>query len=598
MPQVPTYGNPQVREQALQGGFQQNIDVSSSTRALGQGLMQVAEVADRAVVREAETEAWQAQSKITDDFDKWDTAERQNSQGAKATGYRAKVDAWWADAQKQYTSTLSPLAQRAIGKSVAAVRNSTLRTAGDYETQQVELGARSALSATTQGLIGQGIKAGPDAGPPVITAAVETVRKFYNDRGLNGDVEALKASTGAHTTIINQLMQRDPKAAEAYFNTHKKQIDPTSYDEIGARLNQVSAVTDGEVKATELWNATVKPGDYKNPVDQFALEKQAREAFPNDPTRQKAAIGALREMTASWNKSQVEFGAANVNEVYRMLDQPGVTLTRVMRSKAWSDLPEQQQRQIRQQLENESYTAEARTAARESRAAAAEQRAAAREARAFTAEQRKERQLLLTNADAYLRDSDPAVLAGMSRQQVEAKRAVYGFDGAQHLLSRWDTLQKPGAVAEARMDTEDFNHIADRLGMDPYNANSPTKKQQLGELKYRLEQMIDAAQRTKKATLTREEKAELMRSEMARVVTVNPGWWVGDRVVPVIQLRPEEVANVVVPQADKAKISEALRTMYVKDPKNPEYAPTDDNVRRLYLTQRSRAAALIQGPTK
>lgn len=591
MPQVPTYGGPQVREQALQGGFQQNIDVSSSTRALGQGLTQVAEVADRVVMREAETEAWQAQSKITDDFDKWDTAERQNSQGAKATGYRAKVDAWWADAQKQYAGTLSPLAQRAISKSVAAVRNSTLRTAGDYETQQVELGARSALSATTQSLIGQGVKAGPDAGPPVITAAAEAVRKFYNARGLNGDVEALKATTGAHTTIINQLMQRDPKRAETYFNTNKKEIDPTSYDEIDARINQVSAITDGETKAAELWNATVKPGDYKNPVDQFALEKQAREAFPNDPTRQRAAVSALREMTTAWNKSQLELGAANVNEVYGMLDQPGVTLTQVMRSKAWNNLPEQQQRQIRQQLESERYTAEARDAARESRAAAAEQRAAARESRAFTAEQRKERQLLLNNADKYLDYSDPQKLAAMSRPQVQALRSEFGFEATQQLLNRYDTLQKPGKIAEARMDTEDFNRYAQGLGLEPYNAKTSAQKEQLGDLKYRVEQIIDLAQRQKGKELTREEKGELMRQEMARTVTVS-GFFSNDT-VPVIQLTGEQAKKVVVPTADRQQIIAALKTMYDQDPKNPLYAPTEDNVRRLFLTNKSRAAALI-----
>lgn len=587
MPQVPTYGNPQVREQALQGGFQQNLDVSSSTRALGQGLMQVAETADRMVMREAETEAWQAQSKITDDFDKWDTAERQNSQGAKATGYRAKVDAWWADAQKQYTGTLSPLAQRAISKSVAAVRNSTLRTASDYETQQVELGARSALSATTQGLIGQGVKAGPDAGPPVITAAAETVRKFYNERGLNGEVEALKATTGAHITIINQLMQRDPKAAEVYFNTHHKQIDPTSYDEIGARINQVSAVTDGEAKATELWNATVKPGDYKNPVDQFALEKQAREAFPNDPTRQRAAVGALREMTASWNKSQVEFGAANVNEVYGMLDRPGVTLTQVTRSKAWNDLPEQQQRQIRLQLQQEAATSDSRAAAREARAAAAEQRA-------FVAEQRKERQLLLTNADKYLDYSDPQKLAAMSRPQVRALRSEFGFEATKHLLDRYDTLQKPGKIAEARMDTEDFNRYAQGLGLKPYDAKTSEQKEQLGDLKYRVEQIIDLAQRQKGKELTREEKGELMRQEMARTVTVS-GFFSNDT-VPVIQLSGEQAKNVVVPTTDRQQILAALKTMYDQDPKNPLYAPTEDNVRRLFLTNKSRAAALIPAP--
>lgn len=581
MPQVPTYDGPRLRTEALRPVFGNAPDVSSGLQSLGRAVGQVAEVVDRQVMRDAETEAWQAQAKIADEFDKWDTAERQRAQGANARDYRAKVDAWWAETQKTYGATLSPLAQRAIGKSLAAVRNSTLKSAGDYETQQLELGARSALDATVNSLVKQAIKAGPDGGAPIVTQAAEQVRSFYNQRGLDGASAALKVTTGAHVTVINQLMQRDPKAAELYFNTHKEQIDPTSWDEIGGRLNQVSAVTDGEAKATELWAATVKPGDYKNPVDLFALEKQAREAFPNDPTRQRAAIQSLREMTTAWNKSQQEMGAANTNSVYGMLDQ-GVPLTRVMRSKQWNDLPEPQQRQIRLQLEQEA-------AARESRAAASEQRALA-------AEQRRERQLLMTNSGKYLEYTDPTKLAGMSRVEVQALRSEFGFEATRHLLDRWDTIQKPGKVAEARMDTEDFNRVArDLLGYDQYTARTPQKKSDLGDLKYRVEQVIDMAQRQKGKELTRDEKAVLMKEEMARTVTVG-NFLLPNETVPVIQLTPDQVKKVVVPTADRTQIIEALRTMSARDPKNPLYAPTEDNVRRLYLANRSRAAALIPAP--
>jgi hypothetical protein len=92
---------------------------------------------------------------------------------------------------------------------------------------------------------------------------------------------------------------------------------------------------------------------------------------------------------------------------------------------------------------------EAEAASRESRAAARENRAAAAESRAYTAERRKEGQLLLANGDQYLTDSDPARLAAMTREQVVATRSKYGMEGAQHLLSRWDSLQKPGAITEA-----------------------------------------------------------------------------------------------------------------------------------------------------
>lgn len=147
------------------------------------------------------------------------------------------------------------------------------------------------------------------------------------------------------------------------------------------------------------------------------------------------------------------------------------------------------------------------------------------------------------------------------------------------------------------MDTEDFNHIATQLGMDPYNARG-TGRAQLGELKYRVEQMIDMAQKAKGKELTREEKGELMRGEMSRTVTVNPGFFSPNRETPVIQLAPEDARRVVIPAAEKAQIADALRVMYARNPANPLFAPTEENMRRLFLANKSRAATLIPEPKK
>ena len=207
----------------------------------------------------------------------------------------------------------------------------------------------------------QAIAAGPDKAAPVLAQAATTLREWGAKKGVDVEPEVMKITTGAHLTIINTLMQQDPKKAEAYFATHKKEIDGTRWDEIGARINQVSAITDGETKANEVWAKYVKPGDYKNPVDQFALEKEMRAAFPNDPTRQKAGIQALREMSAAWNKSQTEAIAAGTNQVYKMLDS-GTPMSKVMKSDAWASLSGDQQHRIRLQLEQVA-------AARASRAA-------------------------------------------------------------------------------------------------------------------------------------------------------------------------------------------------------------------------------------
>jgi len=74
-----------------------------------------------------------------------------------------------------------------------------------------------------------------------------------------------------------------------------------------------------------------------------------------------------------------------------------------------------------------------------------------------------------------------------------------------------------------------------------------------------------------------------------------PGFFSNSQ-VPVIQLNADDAARVVVPPTDRAQIAQALQQMYATDPKNPAYAPTEANMRRLYLMGRSRAAALISPP--
>jgi hypothetical protein len=179
----------------------------------------------------------------------------------------------------------------------------------------------------------------------------------------------------------------------------------------------------------------------------------------------------------------------------------------------------------------------------------------------------------------------------MTRGQVQALLPSLGNDLTSHLVTKWDALQKPAAKMEARIDKQDFDHIADTMGLSPFKANTEDKKRQLGELQFRVEQVIDRAQQAKKAPLTREEKMTIMRSELANTVTVD-SFWSSPKQVPVISLRQDDLANVEVPESDKAQIAEALRTMFERT-RSPMYAPTEQNMRRLYLTQKSKAAASL-----
>ncbi len=583
MATVPLSTGPRVESTALQGGYLQPVDTGANGRQLAGIASDVADGLYREKIRDAQDTAWRTQADINTAWVQWNAKESEASRGVNAKGYAQRVQDWWKSAAETYGKDLSPMAKRLVGRSLMQSQMSALDGASRHENQELDRSRAEALDGSLQAEVSRGAAGGPAAAAGSVSVIQNNLREFAAATGKPKEWVAaneMKYTTALHANVIAGLIQVDPTKAQEYFTANKGQIDGTRHDEIAKTINATSAVNDGDKAAGEVW-ASSGPRGYNEPVQIDKMEARLRELYPNDAPRRQAAIAALRERAAAHNAAQAETNAGNTNAIYALLDG-GAPMARVMRSPEWLALPATEQHKITMQRESEA-------AAREARAAAAEQRE-------FTREQRRERQLLLNNGDAYLRYGDPEVLAKMTRPQVEATRSVFGFEGAQHLLARYDSLQKPGAIAEARMDADDFKHVAEQMGLDPFNAKSPEKKKALGELQFRVEQLINIAQQSKKQALTREEKMALMQGELARQVTVDPGLFSFNKQLPVIQLSPDDARRVVVPDADKAKISEALKAMYATDPKNPDYAPTEDNVRRLYLARQSRAAGLIAPP--
>ena len=378
---------------------------------------------------------------------------------------------------------------------------------------------------------------------------------YMRERGMpSKEIEGatLDFSSKAHEQIIKTMQQTDPTAAKNYFEAHKKEINANRWDEIGKPLNAMSAALDGDNGAQEIWTALGPKSDLQ-PVELDKMEAEARKRFANDKPRMDAAISGLRQRREAFNFSERERAAGNTNAVFGMVDS-GKRMVDVMRSDAWNALPEKDQRAIRLSFEQEA-------AMRESRVAAAE-------SRAFTAEQRKDRQALMMNADQYLADSDPTALSQMTREQVAAKRTVYGFEGVQHLLTRWDSLQKPGALGEAKIDQDEFNRIADAAKLHPFDpTKSEKEKRELGTLKAVVEMRIDQQQRELKRPLTRPEKAKLMQEEVDNKVMLDV--WGPDKSVSAYQLNADntdkayvvidgkEVKLSSVPSEDRIKIMQA-----------------------------------------
>jgi hypothetical protein len=225
MPQVPTYGGPQVREQALQGGFQQNIDVSSSTRALGQGLTQVAEVADRVVMREAETKANDVDNEIAAGWLKWDAQNRKDYQGGKVGGYTAAAEQWWADAAKTYGKDFDPLAKSMVDKTLRRRKAASLGQVSQFVETEKEKHADETAAANVNTTIQFGVSSGDVVGAAARVrelAAQVGARKGWTTEQVQA--EQAKSLSALHLTQISKLAEQDPAKAQAYYDANKAEV--------------------------------------------------------------------------------------------------------------------------------------------------------------------------------------------------------------------------------------------------------------------------------------------------------------------------------------------------------------------------------------
>lgn len=425
-----------------------------------------------------------------------------------------------------------------------------------------------------------------EQGRNAVKASVAEMGRMQGWSG--GQIEAVMREelSRGHAAVISGALQagRSGYAAE-YLKQVGPELTPQAKLQLTGQVKDVDDSVRGDAGAEDAWVAAGPKGP-NDAVRIFDMEKIVREKLGDEPKVRDAALAGLRQRAAAFNAQQSEANAAGVNGVYRQLDS-GASIASVQRSPEWLALSDKGRHDIIKGFEAEAAVRESRAAARENRAAAADQRA-------YTNQLRAEKQSLMQNGDAYLAYSSPDTLAGMSRTEVQALRPKFGMEATGHLLDRWDGLQKKGAAVDARIDTEDFNRYAEELGLRPYDkSKTEAQSSALGTLKYRVEQLIDTAQIAKKGALTREEKGEIMRQQMATTVSVDR--WYGQDKVPVIQMTKKQAENVIVPPEEHNKIAEALGVLYKMHPNDPRYAPTQDNVRREYLNQQGPAARLVNG---
>lgn len=575
MPTVPLYDGPQVQARALPTPMQSVPDVSSGLQAAAHAIASAGDAWEQRVQRDASEQAFNASAKLQQDWMVFDADARTKYRGQNVDQYKAEVDKWWSEAPQKYGADLNPVAKRMASRAMMQTQTQALGSSLNYWNAEKDRATDEAAVAAKASEAQFAITTGT---PEAIAVAKQkiagvnantAVRKGWTTEQLQE--QNIKDVSLMHASMVSKLMSQDPTAAQAYFDSNKGEIIPQQQEALRERLTTVTAAADGDKKAGELWGQ-FGPSHDGQAVQLDKMEEAARSAYPNDPTRQRAVIAGLRERAQAFNAAEGERRAQNTNSAWEVYQQTR-SLSAMQRSPAYLALPAGEQVKLTNEVTDRQHMLYARGVEDANRA------------EALKAKQ---------SFPAFLEYSNPTTLAGMSRAQVQALQPSLGNQLTEHLVSKWDSLQAKDAKLTASMDQQDFDHIADTLGLQPYaNSKSEDQKRKLGELKYRVEQLVDQTQRATGKQLTREDKMSLMRTEMATTVSQSTWLGIGSRDVPVITMSADDIASVKVPEGDRAQLLALLQAGYAKNPR-PEYEPTEDNLKRLYLRTRSNAAQFIQ----
>ncbi len=385
------------------------------------------------------------------------------------------------------------------------------------------------------------------------------------------DAMLIKAVSPLHSGVIGNYLKAGRSVdAKNYYDQHSAEMSIQARATLGPAIHEAAADQSADDKAAQIWGKHA-PQTANDSVNIFAMTEEAR----SDPSLKgnrdalDRTLKSLKSRFTEFNEQQKEANAQSINGVYKLIDS-GLPFSAVKRSQDWIALPAIKQHEIIKEQEELAATRE-----RRSESAAQKQLAQL---------QINERLNYLRNGDEYLAASDPAVLSTMTKAEVAALRVKFGMDATKHLLDKHEQLLKPGALIEAKIDKEDFDQVADDMGLNPYAANkSEDDKRMLGTLKYRIEQLIDNEQSKNKTSLTRARKQQIIREEMAKTVTVQGGFFSNQYTKPILSLTKEEEKRIIVPEDKAKKAIEALSKLNKLYPNNPDYIPTASNIRKTAL---------------
>lgn len=311
MPQVPVYGDRQLRTEALRPVAQQTPDVSSGAQAVARGLGVVAEVADQIDLRDAQAKASDVEAKITSEWLKWDASPegRAKYKGANADGYASAAEAWWKNARETYGNDLSHRAKALASKSLTAKQLAALGQVRTFTLAEKERHADETYAADVATTIQFGVTSGDVASTAEQIrekAAVVGARKGWTTEQVQAEQQ--KNLSAMHLAQISKLAETNAQAAQAYYDANKAEVN-------FAQQPRVEQVLKGEVDNQFATQEAAR-------LATMPLKEQLAEASKiTDPQRREKTLTQIRNNHALVRQAEQEAESRASDQAWQLFAQ-------------------------------------------------------------------------------------------------------------------------------------------------------------------------------------------------------------------------------------------------------------------------------------
>lgn len=293
------------------------------------------------------------------------------------------------------------------------------------------------------------------------------------------------AASKTHVSVIERMLTSEEgpmdRLAKKYYDIHKEEI--TGEDQASIEQKLQSASTDGEALrgADAVWKE-FGPKDPNGPVLLSTMEQVVRDKYKDDPKVIKATIQEIRSRAQAWNTQQAETTASNKAAVLKYYNDGNMPLSRIKRTSEYLALSGTEQENVASYIVDRGKTLTERAREEKTRA----------------------------GFKKYWELSDPHVLSEMSDNEVLSLETELGQELVGDLMKqRRAMLTSDERVKEASIDLDVFKQILRENDVDP---DDKDRAEEIGKVKYEVENAIDLEQQARGKAISRSEKDAIMRS--------------------------------------------------------------------------------------